>query len=313
MELDDIHRRHCKASTVHHATDLAVQPHIVQVRFGSLHFTRVFHRCVPHSKQIFVAVGSVLVKVDLSVHAKDLPILGFHKGVDLDLCGVASDEQVVQVFHLGLGIFQSFSLKAQSGRHVMSLAILNTFFDVDRLCEDCVGVFLCYLLDIHSTLLGSHNDGSVVGAVHQNSEIQFTVKRDALVHKHLLAQLAFWTRLFGDQVGSKHVLRQLSNLLCAIGTATDLDAAFEPVVEMAFATAASVDLRFQDQLLCVLSNQAVGNGQRFFTVLRHEAFLDPDVVLVHQLFGLVLVEVQVADLSQHTSRLPLKQGVCRGC
>ncbi len=75
----------------------------------------------------------------------------------------------------------------------------------------------------------------------------------------------------------------------------DLNATLEASVEVALATATSMDLSLENKLLGTTSDQLLCDSLGLGDALSHLALLHADTVLGHQVFRLVLVQVQKAD------------------
>ena len=171
---------------------------------------------------------------------------------------------------------------------------MSYLVDVDGEELDGVGVLLVDLLDVHAALLGDDEDGSALLAVHDDGEVLLVLaaEGDTLVDEDLLDHLALGRGLLGHERVAEHGLSELADLGRVGGEVhTALEASLG---EVALATATGVDLGLDDELGSTSGVELVGSGHGLGGGGGDNAGLHANVELVHELLGLVLVEVEVA-------------------
>jgi hypothetical protein len=93
---DDVHRAHRQAGAVDHATDIAVQGHVIQFPFSRVGFALIFLAGVVHRAQLWLTVQRVAVDTDLRVEAVQVALLGDHQRIDFYQRQILVDEHLSQ-------------------------------------------------------------------------------------------------------------------------------------------------------------------------------------------------------------------------
>ena len=83
-QLDHVHRGHGQARPVHHAPDVPVQFHVVEVTGARLDFQRFLFVQITKRLDVLMLEQRVVVKGDLPVEGNELLVGGNHQGIDLD-------------------------------------------------------------------------------------------------------------------------------------------------------------------------------------------------------------------------------------
>ena len=84
MELDDIHRAHGKASTVNHATNAAIQRHIIEFPLRGMRLSLVLLRRVMHRLQFGLAIQCVGIHNDFGIEAMQIAFIRNDQRIDLN-------------------------------------------------------------------------------------------------------------------------------------------------------------------------------------------------------------------------------------
>ena len=82
VQLDDVHRRHGQARAIHHAADIALQRHIVQVMLRGFQLALVFLRLVAQRSHFRQAVQRIRVNADFGVYAQNFAIFAHRQRID---------------------------------------------------------------------------------------------------------------------------------------------------------------------------------------------------------------------------------------
>jgi hypothetical protein len=107
--------------------------------------------------------------------------------------------------------------------------------------------------------------------------------------KEFADEAAIGTGLFGHEHIAEHGFGFIENVL---GGFAEVHATFETVLESAFAPAAGVNLRFDDDELFAPGEELVGDGFGLLGRGANVACGHSDAALGEKLFGLVFVEIQ---------------------
>ncbi|KAH9399086.1 hypothetical protein TYRP_018474 [Tyrophagus putrescentiae] len=267
VAVDDVHGGHGQAGPVHQAGDVPLHRHKVEVVLAGHRIARVLLRgvCLLNLAHPLVAEHGVLVEVHLRVEADDGVVGGDAEGVANLLGGVLLQLPT-----------QSQALPGDLHRQ-LRLQLLGVPVNRHRELVHRLGRPLRHLLNVHAALGRGDDDRAVAGSVQEDGQVELLLDVDRLRDHHLVHLDALLRRLGGDQP----------------------DAALEArVAEVALATPAGEDLRL-DHVLLRLGELLVGQDRlHLFNLLHHLEALDADVVLLHQLLALVLLQVDEA-LAEH--------------
>merc|ERR1719382_2423196 len=97
IELDDVHGRHGQPSTVHQASNVAIQLHVVEVVTGSINLPRVQLRGVLHVEDGLLPERGIVIKAKLGVSGVHFPLGCLCQWVNLQLKTIHVEEHGVQV------------------------------------------------------------------------------------------------------------------------------------------------------------------------------------------------------------------------
>lgn len=70
VELDDVHRGHCKTGTVDHAADGSIESDVVQVKLRGSNFLRIFLREIASREQILLTELCVVIEAHFSIEGE---------------------------------------------------------------------------------------------------------------------------------------------------------------------------------------------------------------------------------------------------
>ena len=83
-QLDHVHRGHGQPRAVHHAPDIPVQFHVIEIIGTRFDFKRLFLVQVTKRLHVLMLVQRVVVEGDLPVECDELFVRGNHQRIDLD-------------------------------------------------------------------------------------------------------------------------------------------------------------------------------------------------------------------------------------
>ena len=186
---------------------------------------------------------------------------------------------------------------------------------MNELLADLLRSLFGDFFDVHAAF-GAGDDGVGAGAtIKQDGEVVFLGDVHGFGDEHLAHQFAFGAGLVRDERLAEHLAR---DVLSFFGCVHHMHAAFETVLEGAFATTTRMHLRFDDEswaadLACCNScfrrragDDALGAG---------------DAEFFKQLLGLILVDVHGGEMGERDSRSAVQsvkahsrlQEECRAC
>jgi len=281
-QLDDIHGCHCQPGAVDHAAHLAVQLDVGKTVLRSLYFGWLLFGQVPQFIELGMPVEGVVVEVELGVQCHDATVFGNDEGVDLGKGAVLLNEKSVKFHDKGCRRRCRLAFHAQPVREVPGLVGHEAHPGVSELHEDLLGSLSCHLFDLH-TALGAGHKGDLFGSpVNNHSEIKFRSDPDSPLYDDLAHDLAFRSRLVGDEGLAEHFFGSGFRLGRAIN---NLDASTHTA-------ASSVDLGFNDhpaaELFCN-SDDLVGRSG-------NSALGYGDTILLEKPLGLIFMDFHAVIL-----------------
>ena len=152
VKLDDVHRGHREACTVHHAANLAIKRDVVQVELGGSEFLGVFFRLITQRGDVGMTVNGVSVEADLGVEDFQIALVGDDQRVDLKHLHVFFHEGFEQHSHqantlLDLGAFQT-----ECEGNAASMVGLVAGGWIDSEGQDFLRSLCSDFFDVHSAL-----------------------------------------------------------------------------------------------------------------------------------------------------------------
>ena len=96
MEFDDIHRAHGQPCTIHHATNGAIESHIVELPLCGVSLPLVLLGGIVHRFQFRLAIQRVRIDNHLGIETMEIPSVGDHQRVHLDQRQVFVGKQFCQ-------------------------------------------------------------------------------------------------------------------------------------------------------------------------------------------------------------------------
>lgn len=205
VQLDDIHGGHGETSTINQAANVTVQLDEVQAVLSGLDLIGILLGGIAPREDLLLTELGVLVEAELGIHGKNLVIGGFGQRVDLDLGGITLHEDLVQVLDGGLGVLDALLREAEVGRDATGDLVGNTLVDVNGGSDDGIGVLLGDGLDIHTTLGGGNNHGSLGSTVHEDGKVEFPTGELALTDQDGVARATAGTGLLGNELVADHL------------------------------------------------------------------------------------------------------------
>lgn len=290
VQLDDVHGGHGQTGTVDQAADVTVQLDEVEARLRSANLIGILLSGVAPLKDLLLPVVCVVIETELGVHAHDLVVGGLRQRVDLDLGSVLLAEDLVQLLDGVLGLLDALLAEAQLGSDLASDLIGDASVDVDVVGVNRLGVLLGDTLDIHTTLRRGHDNGTLGGTVHEDSQVELAASKLALANVDGVAETATGAGLLSDEVVADHLFGEHLGLGRRVDNA---DTTLQAVIEGSFSSATSQDLGLDDHILTTnLLRNSLGLRCRF-----------GDRALWHTDAILDLGEVLLARYSSWTARI----------
>mmetsp|Transcript_30542 Transcript_30542/g.76647 ORF Transcript_30542/g.76647 Transcript_30542/m.76647 type:complete len:255 (+) Transcript_30542:208-972(+) len=198
MQFDNIHGCHCQTSAIYQTTNTSIHANIRETKVFSTHITRVLLSGVTHGEHLLLTEERIVIKVDLGIDSEHTLVVSLHQRVDLNLCGVTVDEEIVKTTHLLLGGSDHLlTLKAHALSQTTRLFRLRPQNHIHTLLVDLFRGVLGYLLNVHATVRAGHHYRTVVGTIHQNGKVELTRELERLSHHHLAHQHTILGCLFG--------------------------------------------------------------------------------------------------------------------
>ena len=243
--LDDVHRGHREAGTVHEAGDVPIKPDVVQRKLGRGDLTRVLFRLVAHGHDRGLPVERVVVEVEFRIE-REQPAIGCDdEWVHLDLRAVALKEEPIHRAEKLRGLAEQLAFETERLREFARLKALQAEQRMHRLAHDFLRRMRGDFLDVHATLGAGDHDRRGGHAVKQDGEIQLARDVHRLGHEHLAHELPVWPGLMRDERLAEHLRCEIARLL---RRPAHMHAALEAIRKSALAAPARMDLRLHDDL-----------------------------------------------------------------
>ena len=126
VQLDQVHGRHGEPGAVHHAGDIAVERHIVELMLRRLALHRILLRVIPQGRQVLVPEQRVVLDVDLGIERQQIAVAGDDQRIDLHQAGIAFQIQPVERVRDLAELRDLRAAQPQSERQLPRLEILQT-------------------------------------------------------------------------------------------------------------------------------------------------------------------------------------------
>ena len=243
---------------------------------------RIFFGDVAEGLDVGVAEERIVVEGDLGVERKQLVVLGRDEGIDLDQRSIGIDEGPVEALEEADRLVDLRGLESERKCQLARLPRAEPDGGVDTLLVDGVGVFGGDFLDLHAAGLRSHKHQLAGGAIEHDAEIEFAVDGGGLLDQQALHLLPLGSGLVGDKLHAEDVFSVLLGVFARTGH----------LYAPAFAAAAGMNLRFDDDARGALGKEFAGHVVGFFEGIGHFAPGDGNAVLCQDLFRLILVNFQ---------------------
>src|SRR5437867_110354 len=194
-------------------------------------------------------------------------------------------------------------IKTELFRQLACLERLQTSQWINRFTYDLFRRFRCDRFDFYATLRAGHNRRRGSFSIEQNRKINFAHNLGGLLYQHFVYYATSRASLMCHQDLPQHFR---GNFPYFFRRSANMHSPFEPVLEYSFASAAGMDLRFDDNFdIAELARDLFRfiEGRRNFTSRRC------DIELLQQLLGLVFVNVHLQEAAFPTPRLSISEKV----
>ena len=171
MQLYEVHGRHSKACAVHHAGNISVQRHIVELVLRRLALHRVFLRVIAHFGQRSLAKQRVIFDVDLGVQGKEFPIRGHDQRIDLHQAGIAFQVQLVNGMRDFSELRDLRSAKAHAKSQLPALKVLQPGCRMNIDADDLLRGVLGNLFNVHPARRGGDKGKSAGIAIQHQAQV----------------------------------------------------------------------------------------------------------------------------------------------
>merc|ERR1719268_323433 len=285
IELDDIHSRHGQPGTIHQASNVAIQLHIVEVVTGSINLPGVQLRGVLHVKDGLLPERGVVIKAKLGIGGVYLPLRCLCQWVDLQLKTVHVKEHGVQVLDLLSTLGHQLPLEAQELGELGGHLVRDPGVDVHRHLLDPLWGPFSNFFNVYATVRAGDDDWPIAVPVHGNAEIGFPCDVNGLSHHYLADWDALRRSLLGDQLVADHGVAEASNHTWVLG---QVHTSLEAIVKVPLASASSQNLSL-DHIL--LTWKCLGDLLSLIRIACHLELLDSNSIVFQQPLRLILQEV----------------------
>merc|ERR1719357_2363761 len=282
IELDNVHGCHGQPSTIHQASNVTIQLHIVEVVTGGINLPWVQLRGVLHVKDGLLPERGVVIKAKLGISGVHLPLGCLCQWVDLQLKTVHIKEHGVQVLDLLSTLGHQLPLEAQELSQLGGHRVRDPSVDVHRHLLDPLWGPLCNFFNVYPTVRAGDDDWPVAVPVHGNAEIGFPCDVNGLSHHDLADWDALRRSLFGDQLVANHSVAEASNHTWVLG---QVDTPLEAIVKVPLASASSQNLSL-DHIL--LTWECLGDLLSLIRIASHLELLDGYAIVFKKPLGLIL-------------------------
>ena len=278
VQLDDVHRCHGKAGTVHHAADVAIERDIVEVELLGNTLALVFLAEVALLGDRLLAIERVFVEVELGIEGEDVAFLGDDHRVDLDHRGITLDQDLVDAEQrLGELLALLFGEVHEEGEFTaLERLEASRRMHGDRL--DLLRVLLGHFFNVHAAFGRGHEDDALQRAVDQGRHIQLAGNGAGLFHPHAVDGQTLGVGLLGDQARADHLAGRIFHGIEALD---ELHAA-------GLAAAAGMHLRLDDKLVAA---NFLGHRAGLFGAGGKAAFRHGNAVAGEEGLRLVFVKI----------------------
>merc|ERR1719400_2187508 len=173
IKLDDVHSRHGQSGTIHQASNVAIQLHIVEVVTGGINLPGVQLRSVLHVKDGLLPERGVVIKAKLGIGGVYLPLRCLCQWVDLQLKTVYVEEHGVQILYLLSTLGHQLPLEAQELSQLGGHLVRDSGVDVHRHLLDPLWGSFSNFFNVHATVRAGDDNWPIAVPVHGNAEIGF--------------------------------------------------------------------------------------------------------------------------------------------
>src|SRR5918993_4767949 len=172
---DDVQRAHHQPSPVAQDADVAVEFDVLQPDLLRPFLQRVCGFDVVQPGYVFMPVKTGVVHRYLGVQRQDAPLRRNDERVDLHQVRVETFEGIVQVRKHHAYSLRDVSFQPRGEGDLAHLVGKKAEEWVYVEPDDCLGVRLCDLLDLHPALCGEQDQGPFRRPVHRDGEVEFPV------------------------------------------------------------------------------------------------------------------------------------------
>ena len=249
-----------------------------------------------------MAIKRVAVKAHLGVEEFQRAILQHAEGVDLQHVHVLVDKQTIEIADDADALLDLRAFQPQTKGHATAVEILEAGRRVDVEGQDFFGGVMCDVFDRHAALGRGHDRDAAGFPVDQQREVEFLFDVAAVFDVDAVHLFASRAGLNGDKRAAQHLTGKLCRFTDRTGEA---DAALFTGFrfhEMAFATAAGVDLRLDHPQRAI---QLARGGLGFFGFQNGTAVGNRNAIAAQKGFGLIFVDIH--------GRTPVSDEFGRSC
>jgi hypothetical protein len=276
--LDDVHGRHGEARAIHHAADVALQLHVIQVVTRGFELERVHLVLVAHILHVVVPEQGVLIERHLAIERDQAVRLGDDQRIDLHQGRVEVAERLVHRHQQAHELVHLAFLEVELEGDVAGLERAHRGRRRQRQADDLVRMLGGDFLDIHAAL-GRGDDSDTAGlAVDELRDIKLARDIAALLDIDLLDFLALRSGLVRHEAAAQQLVGAGHHLLHG---AADFHAA-------RLAAAAGMDLGLHDPDRAI---QLFGDGLGLRRIMGDIAARHRHAIAPQQLLGLIFVNV----------------------
>lgn len=246
VQLDDIHSSHGETSTVDETADVTVELDEVEARLGSTNLVSILLSGITPLKDLLLSEIGVVVETELGIHAQNLVVGGLGKRVNLNLCRVLLEEDLVELLDGVPGLLDALLAEAKLSGNLTGHVVSHADVDVNIGGVDGVGVLLGNRLDIHAALRRGDDDGALGSTIHENSKIELATRKLAFTDVDRVAETALGASLLGDELVTNHLLGKHLGLVRRVD---DTNTTLEAIVEATLTTTTSQNLSLDYHIL----------------------------------------------------------------
>jgi hypothetical protein len=203
MQLAHVHGGHGQTGAIDHATDIAIQRHIVQTDLMGDVLTLIFLGGIAHFGGVFVPIQSIVVQTNLGVQRHHLTISSHDQRVDLDHAAIFLDEQVVNAIHHLDQLVDFLLAHAHLEAQVAGLVGLEAGGRIDGESQNLFWTLGGDFFDIHAALGRTDQNDALFAAVHQTAQIILFSDVHTVLDQQLVNLDAFGAGLMGVQGGAQ--------------------------------------------------------------------------------------------------------------